>query len=106
MEPGKPVYPLEKIHLDVVFGDPANFRREKIEFEVVDWPSQYHAILGRPTFAQFMAVPFYAYLLLKMPGRNSTITVRGDFRHSDNCDKEFNKISETFGMQEELSQLQ
>ena len=42
--PGKPVYPLGKIHLDVVFGDPSNFRREKIEFEVVDWPSQYHAI--------------------------------------------------------------
>ena len=65
--PGKPVFPLGKIALDVIFGEPMNFRREKIEFEVVDWPSQYHAILGLPAFAQFMAVPHYAYLKLKMP---------------------------------------
>jgi hypothetical protein len=49
--PGKPTYPLGAIHLDVIFGTPSNFRKEKIEFEVVDWPSQYHAILGRPAFA-------------------------------------------------------
>jgi hypothetical protein len=45
--PGKPTYPLGAIHLDIIFGTPANFRKEKIKFEVVDWPSQYHAILGR-----------------------------------------------------------
>jgi hypothetical protein len=44
--PGKLTYPLGFIHLDVIFGTPTNFRKEKIEFEVVDWPSQYHAILG------------------------------------------------------------
>jgi hypothetical protein len=37
--PGKPTYPLGAIHLDVIFGTPSNFRKEKIEFEVVDWPS-------------------------------------------------------------------
>jgi hypothetical protein len=31
----------------------------------MDWPSQYHAILGRPTFAKFMAIPHYAYLTSK-----------------------------------------
>jgi hypothetical protein len=40
------VLPLGAIHLDVNFGTPSNFRKEKIEFEVVDWPLQYHAILG------------------------------------------------------------
>jgi hypothetical protein len=30
---------LRMIYLDVIFGNPANFRKEKIEFEVVDWPS-------------------------------------------------------------------
>jgi hypothetical protein len=44
--PKKPTYPLGAIHLDVIFGTPANFRKENIEFEVVNWPSQYHAILG------------------------------------------------------------
>ena len=52
-----------------------------------------------------MAVPHYAYLMLKMPGRNGTITVNGSFTRSDNCDRDFNKISESFGMQEELAQL-
>jgi hypothetical protein len=34
--PGNPMYPLGMIQLDVIFGTPANFRKEKIEFEVVD----------------------------------------------------------------------
>jgi hypothetical protein len=42
---------LRKIELDVCFGDSGNFHREKLEFEVMDWPSQYHGILGRSEFA-------------------------------------------------------
>jgi hypothetical protein len=45
---GSANHPLEKIKLDVCFGDRGNFQREKLEFEVMDWPSQYHAILWRP----------------------------------------------------------
>ena len=104
--PGEPNYPIGKIGLDLVFGTEQNFRRERIEFEVVDWPSQYHTILGRPTFARFMAVPHYAYLQLKMPGRHDVITVHGSFTKSDNCDREFNRISQSFEMQEELVCLQ
>ena len=52
-----------------------------------------------------MAVPHYAYLKLKMPRPNGTITINGSFTRSDNCDKDFNRISESFGMQEELAQL-
>jgi hypothetical protein len=44
--PTSPVYPLGRISLNVFFGKPDNFRKEKIEFEVVNWESQYHAILG------------------------------------------------------------
>jgi hypothetical protein len=78
---------------DVIFGTPANFRKEKIEFEVVDWPSQYHAILGRPTFARFMAVPHYAYLKLRMPANKGLLTISGSFARSKNCDKDFNSMS-------------
>jgi hypothetical protein len=39
----------------------------------MDWPSQYHAILGRPAFAMFMAVPRYVYLALKIPGPKGVI---------------------------------
>jgi hypothetical protein len=38
--------PLGRIELDVLFGTQHNFRREKLEFEVMDWPSQYYVILG------------------------------------------------------------
>jgi hypothetical protein len=91
--PGKPTYPLGAIHLDVIFGTPANFRKEKIKFEVVDWPSQYHAILGRPTFARFMAVPHYAYLKLQMPANRGPLTISRSFARSENCDKDFNSLS-------------
>ena len=77
--PGKGIFPLGKIWLDVIFGKPDNFWCERLEFEVVDWPSQYHAILGRVAFARFLAVPHYAYLLLKMPGPRGVITVHGSF---------------------------
>ena len=34
--PGKAVYPLGKISLEVVFGNATNFRKETLDFEVVD----------------------------------------------------------------------
>lgn len=103
--PGKPVCPLGSISLEVVFGKPGNYRRETLHFEVVDWPSQYHAILGRLVFARFLAVPHYAYLKLKMPGPYGPITIDGDFQKLDKCDADFNKISQSFGMQEELEDI-
>jgi hypothetical protein len=39
----------------------------------MDWPSQYHAILGRPAFVKFMAVPHYAYLALKILGPRGSL---------------------------------
>jgi hypothetical protein len=73
--PGGANYPLEKIEIDICFGNSSSYRREKLEFEVMDWLSQYHAILGHPAFAKFMSVPHYAYLALKIPGPKGTITV-------------------------------
>jgi hypothetical protein len=95
---GSANHPLGKIELDVCFGDSGNFRREKLEFEVMDWPSQYHTILGRPAFAKFMAVPHYAYLALKIPGPKGVITIQGSFEVSNTCDKEFNRMVQTFSM--------
>jgi hypothetical protein len=96
--PGNANYPLGRIALNVCFGNRQNYRREKLDFEVMDWPSQYHVILGRPTFLRFMAVPHYTYLVLKMPGPKGVITVKGSFEVSDLCDKEFHKMAQNFGM--------
>jgi hypothetical protein len=98
-------YPLGKIELDVCFSDSSNYHKEKLEFEVMDWPSQYHAILGRPAFAKLMAVPHYAYLTLKIPGPKGTIMVQGSFEVSNTCDKEFNRLAQTFGMTAEYARL-
>jgi hypothetical protein len=98
-------HPLGKIELNVCFGDSDNYRREKLEFEVMDWPSQYHAILERPAFARFMAVPHYAYLMLKIPGPKGVITVKGSFEVSNTCDKEFNRMTQIFGMTAEYTRL-
>jgi hypothetical protein len=70
----------------------------------MDWPSQYHPILGQPAFARFMAVPHYAYLVLKIPGPNTVITVKGNFE-VDICDKEFHQMAQTFSMTAEYPRL-
>jgi hypothetical protein len=96
--PGSTNYPLGRIALNVCFGNRQNYKREKLDFEVMDWPSQYHAILGRPAFSRFMAVPHYTYLVLKMPGPKGIITVKGSFEVSDLCNKEFHKMAQNFCM--------
>jgi hypothetical protein len=102
---GSANHPLGKIKLGVCFGDSGNFRREKLEFDVMDCYSQYHVILGWPTFARFMAVPHYAYLTLKIPGPKGVIIVKGSFEVSNTCDKEFNRMAQTFGMTVECARL-
>jgi hypothetical protein len=103
IKPGKANTPLGRITLDVIFGTRGNYRKERLEFEVMDSPSQYHAILGRPAFARFMAIPHYAYLMMKLSGPKGVITIKGSFTLSDKCDREFHKISESFGMQAEYA---
>jgi hypothetical protein len=57
--PGKRVLPLGQLDLPVCFRTPSNFRNETLTFEVVGFRGTYHAVLGRPCYAKFMAVPNY-----------------------------------------------
>jgi hypothetical protein len=66
--PGNTAHPLGMVVLPVTFGTRENYRTKFIKFEVANFESFYHAILGRPALAKFMAVPHYVYLLLKMLG--------------------------------------
>ena len=63
--------------LEVVFGSPNNFRREKLIFHVAPFKSGYQALLGREAFVRFNAIPHYASLTLKMPGPRGIISLRG-----------------------------
>jgi hypothetical protein len=86
--PGKRVQPLGQLDLPVCFGTPSNFRKETLTFEVVGFRGTYHAVLGRPCYAKFMAIPNYTYLKLKMLGPNGVITVGSTYRHAYECDVE------------------
>jgi hypothetical protein len=86
--PGKRVQSLGQLDLPVCFGTPSNFQRETLTFEVVGFRGTYHAVLGRPCYANFMAVPNYTYLKLKMPGPNGVITVGPMYKHAFECDVE------------------
>ena len=85
---GKRTRPLGRIDLPVCFGTSSNYRKETLTFEVVGFKGTYHAILGRPCYAKFMAVPNYTYLKLKMPGPNGVITVESTYEHAYDCDVE------------------
>jgi hypothetical protein len=55
--PGKHVLPLGQLDLPICFGTTSNFRKETLTFEVVGFQGTYHAVLGRPCYAKFMASP-------------------------------------------------
>jgi hypothetical protein len=46
--PGNTATPLGSVVLPVTFGMKDNYRTEYIKFEVANFESSYHAILGRP----------------------------------------------------------
>ena len=72
--------------MPVCFGTPVNFRKEVLTFFVVGFRGAYHAILGWPCYAKFMAVPNYTYLKMKMPGPMGVVTVGQSFEHAYECD--------------------
>jgi hypothetical protein len=100
--PGKRVQPLGQLDLPVCFGTPSNFRRETLTFEVVGFRGTYHAVLGRPCYAKFMAVPNYTYLKLKMSGPNGVITVGSTYQHAYECDVECVEYIEALAESEAL----
>jgi hypothetical protein len=92
--PEKRVEPLGQLNLPVCFGTPSNFRKETLTFEVVGFRGTYHAVLGRPCYAKFMAIPNYTYLKLKMSSPNRVITVGPTYRHAYECDVECMEYAE------------
>jgi hypothetical protein len=91
--------------LPVTFHTKDNYRTEYIKFEVVDFDLSYLAILGRPALAKFMAVPYYVYLLLKMPGKTGVLTLRGHLKKSYDCDQEAIEYATTSRMPESSAEI-
>jgi len=93
--PGASATPAGTITLLVTFGDPENYRTEYMQFEVADFETAYNAVLGRPGLAKLMAVPHYVYLVLKMPGPNGFISIKGDLKRAFECDRESCTLADT-----------
>ncbi|KAI4971141.1 hypothetical protein ZWY2020_002055 [Hordeum vulgare] len=92
--PRKKAKSLGQIALDVVFGSDKNFRKEKLTFEVVDFQSAYHTILGCPTYVRFMARPCYVYLKTNIPGPKGVITITGDRQRAEESLQQGSKIAD------------
>jgi hypothetical protein len=92
---GKAAYPMGQVSLSVTFNTEENFRIEYLSFEVADFKSSYHAILGRPILARFIVVPHYTYLVLKMLAPKGVLTVYGDLLISFKCDTAALEIATT-----------
>ena len=86
--PGRQAVPLGQIDLSVTFGDRSNYRTETLTFNIVGFSRTFHAILVRPCYAKFMAVPNYTYLKLKMPGPRGVITIGTSFQRAYECEVE------------------
>jgi hypothetical protein len=61
---------------------------KNLQYEVVNFKITYNAFLERPTLSKFIAIPHYAYLVLKMTGPHSVISVRGHVKRAFDYDRE------------------
>jgi hypothetical protein len=104
--PGVSCAPMGKVRVDVLFGTKENCRVENILFEVVDLASPYHALLGRPALAKFMASTHIAYLKMKLPGPNGVITISGNYKRSMECASTGSALAESLVIAEEKKKIQ
>ena len=86
--PGRASRPLAEITLQVQFNTASNYRIEHINFYIANFDTAYHAILGRPALAKFMAIPHYAYLVLKMPSPVGVLALRANLSIAYACKTE------------------
>jgi hypothetical protein len=94
--PGNAAISLGSVVLPVTFWETReNYCSEYIKFKVADFETSYHAMLGRPAIAKFMAVPHYTYLVLKMPSRDVVLSLQGDLTISFDCDTKAIELAAT-----------
>ena len=103
--PGVSCAPMGRVRVDVLFGTKENCRVENILFEVVDLNSPYHALLGWPAFAQFMASTHVSYLKMKIPGPYGPITITGNYKKSMECSSAGSALAESLVIAEEKKKM-
>ncbi|XP_051211769.1 uncharacterized protein [Lolium perenne] len=104
--PGLSCSPMGKVRVDVLFGGRDKCRVENILFEVVDLDNPYHALLGRPALAKFMASIHTAYLKMKMSAPNGPLTVVGNYKVKLETASVGSNLAESLVIAEEKRRIQ
>ena len=82
---GERVLLLGPIHLVLTLGDPPCQATTTVRFLIVDAPSAYNVLLGRPSLNAIKAIPSAYHMVIKFPTTNRVGMVRGDQRVAREC---------------------
>ena len=82
---GEKVLPLGSIQLVLTLGDPPCQATTVVRFLIVDAPSAYNMLLGRPSLNVIKAIPSAYHMMIKFPTTSRVGMVRGDQRVAREC---------------------
>ena len=82
---GERVLPLGSIQLVLTLGHPSCQATRTIRFPIVDAPSAYNMLLGRPSLNTIRAIPSAYHIVIKFPTANGVGMVRGNQRIAREC---------------------
>ena len=82
---GERVLPLGSIQMVLTLGDSPFQATTAVRFLIVDAPSAYNILLGRPSLNVVRAIPSAYHMVIKFPTTNGVGMVRGDQRMAREC---------------------
>ena len=82
---GEKVLPLGSIQPVLTLGDPPCQATTTARFLVVDTPSAYNMLLGKPSFNAIKAIPSAYHMMIKFPTTSGVGMVRGDQHVAREC---------------------
>ena len=82
---GDKVLPLGSVQLVLTLGDPPCQATMTIKFLIVEAPSEYNMLLGRPSLNAIRAIPSAYHMVVKFPTEKGLGRARGDQRIVREC---------------------
>ena len=82
---GEKVLPLGSIQLVLTLGDPPCQATTTARFLIIDAPSAYNMLLGRPSLNAIKAIPSAYHMITKFPTISGVGMIRGDQRVAREC---------------------
>ena len=82
---GKRVLPLGSVQLLLTLGDPPCQATTTVRFLIIDAPSAYNMLLGRPSLNAIRAVPSAYHKVIKFPTGNGVGMIQGNQRIAREC---------------------